>query len=182
MTTTFIPQAPLTNAPIVQAENGHAFANSEAIAACFGKRHADVLRAARDLIAMEKSCERNFAFTSRPVVGPNGGTRNTTTIKMTRDGFVLLAMSFTGKLALQWKLRYIEAFNAMERQLAEIAARPRQEHAVDRMDRGLDLLITCHAALASPLSIERREIDAIAATLDLAREAFEPVRTQLDEI
>lgn len=36
---------------------------------------------------------------------------------MNRDGFSLLAMGFTGKDALHWKLRYIEAFNKMEEEL-----------------------------------------------------------------
>lgn len=36
---------------------------------------------------------------------------------MTRDGFSLLAMGFTGRKALQWKLKYIEAFNRMEETL-----------------------------------------------------------------
>lgn len=36
---------------------------------------------------------------------------------MNRDGFSLLAMGFTGKEALQWKLKYIEAFNKMEETL-----------------------------------------------------------------
>lgn len=31
-----------------------------------------------------------------------------------RDGFSLLVMSFTGKKALEWKLKYIQAFNQME--------------------------------------------------------------------
>ncbi len=38
---------------------------------------------------------------------------------MTRDGFTLLAMGFTGAKALQWKLRYIEAFNRMETEIRE---------------------------------------------------------------
>ena len=33
---------------------------------------------------------------------------------LTRDGFTLLAMGFSGKKALDWKLKYIEAFNKME--------------------------------------------------------------------
>lgn len=37
--------------------------------------------------------------------------------RMNRDGFSLLAMGFTGKEALKWKLKYIEAFNAMEEML-----------------------------------------------------------------
>ena len=36
---------------------------------------------------------------------------------MDRDGFTLLAMGFSGKKALQFKLRYIEQFNAMEAEL-----------------------------------------------------------------
>ena len=36
---------------------------------------------------------------------------------MNRDGFTLLAMGFTGKRALEFKLHYIEAFNEMEQQI-----------------------------------------------------------------
>lgn len=36
---------------------------------------------------------------------------------MTRDGFTLLAMGFTGQKAFNWKLKYIEAFNKMEKML-----------------------------------------------------------------
>ncbi|MBM6412029.1 Rha family transcriptional regulator, partial [Lacticaseibacillus paracasei] len=36
---------------------------------------------------------------------------------MNRDGFTLLAMGFTGKKALQFKIKYIQAFNSMETQI-----------------------------------------------------------------
>jgi hypothetical protein len=36
---------------------------------------------------------------------------------MTRDGFALLAMGFTGKKALAWKIKYLQAYNAMEREM-----------------------------------------------------------------
>lgn len=38
---------------------------------------------------------------------------------LTRDGFSLLVMGFTGPAALHWKLLYIEAFNKMEKALKE---------------------------------------------------------------
>lgn len=60
----------------------------------------------------------NFGLTSQPVQMPNGGTRNDTAHTMTRDGFVFLAMGFTGKEAAQWKEAYINAFNAMEAEIA----------------------------------------------------------------
>jgi Rha family phage regulatory protein len=37
---------------------------------------------------------------------------------ITRDGFTLLAMGFTGKEALQWKIKYMQAFNKMEAMLS----------------------------------------------------------------
>ena len=38
---------------------------------------------------------------------------------MNRDGFSLLVMGFTGKKALDWKLKYINAFNQMENYIRE---------------------------------------------------------------
>ena len=38
---------------------------------------------------------------------------------MSRDGFTVLVMGFTGKDAMEWKLKYLEAFNAMEAKLAK---------------------------------------------------------------
>ena len=36
---------------------------------------------------------------------------------MNRDGFSLLVMGFTGRKSLEWKIKYIQAFNAMEKEL-----------------------------------------------------------------
>ena len=41
---------------------------------------------------------------------------------MTRDGFTLLVMGYTGKEAMRFKLEYIEAFNAMERELMKASS------------------------------------------------------------
>ena len=40
-------------------------------------------------------------------------------IYMNRDGFTLLAMGFTGKKALQFKMKYIQAFNQMEKEIKQ---------------------------------------------------------------
>ena len=47
---------------------------------------------------------------------------------MNRDGFTLLAMGFTGKEAMEWKLKYIAAFNAMEAELKKQHEQPKQEN------------------------------------------------------
>ena len=59
---------------------------------------------------------------------------------MNRDGFSLLVMGFTGKKALEWKLKYIKAFNQMEEQIKSLLAPSYQiadpiERA-KKMDRG----------------------------------------------
>lgn len=43
---------------------------------------------------------------------------------LTRDGFSLLVMGFTGAAAVRWKIRYIEAFNALEAAVREDHAKP----------------------------------------------------------
>ncbi|HHX11580.1 MAG TPA: phage antirepressor Ant [Clostridiales bacterium] len=48
---------------------------------------------------------------------------------LTRDGFSLLAMGFTGKKALEWKLKYIEVFSKMEQELRE----PRKLSAMEQL-------------------------------------------------
>ena len=107
-----------TRRPVVFERDGEVFANSRDVAASFGKRHDAVLRDIANL--MEKASElrlHNFVETSTVTAMPNGGTREDRCFDMDRDGFSLLVMGFTGKKALEWKLRYIEAFNSMETEL-----------------------------------------------------------------
>ena len=51
---------------------------------------------------------------------------------LTRDGFSLLVMGFTGKEALQWKLQYIQDFNEMERQLHEIKEKVEEQGSISK--------------------------------------------------
>ena len=85
------------------------------VAQHFGKRHDDVLKKIRQLEIPEDFRLRNFAESSYV----NQQSKKQPMYLMTRDGFALLAMGFTGKKAMEWKIRYIEAFNAMERKLKE---------------------------------------------------------------
>ena len=43
--------------------------------------------------------------------------KNYKSYEVTRDGFMLLSMGFTGEKALALKIAYIEQFNAMEKEL-----------------------------------------------------------------
>ena len=94
---------------------------STEVARHFQRRHSHILRDIDRLrsILPKSFCEPNFGLTSNDVPGPNGGIRQEKAYLLTRDALSLLVMGMTGKAAVMWKLRYIEAFNAMEAALRE---------------------------------------------------------------
>jgi Rha family phage regulatory protein len=110
----------ITDLPAVTLEGGVPTTTSLEVARFFGKDHAKVLRDIRLLIEQceAKFCGANFGLTSFVINMPHGGTREEPAYRLTRDGFTLLAMGFTGKRALAFKLAYIEAFNALEAERA----------------------------------------------------------------
>ena len=101
---------------LVQNVNGKAVTTSRKVAETFEKQHKDVLKAIRELEMPEDFRERNFA----PTVYVDSTGRKLPEYLITRDGFTLLAMGFTGKKAMQFKVAYIEAFNAMEEELKNL--------------------------------------------------------------
>lgn len=106
--------------PSVFIHNGKAITTSIAIAEYFQKTHDNVLKKIRSIIAECDDEYRlvNFNETSYLRENPNGGDGIATVMyELTRDAFVLIAMGFTGKKALQWKINYINAFNRMEAEL-----------------------------------------------------------------
>jgi Rha family phage regulatory protein len=108
--------------PIVQVMDGEVRADSRNVATYFRKRHADVLRAIRDLQCSDEFRRCNFAsFKINDL--PEEVTSHVT---MTKDGFAFLVMGFTGAAAAVFKEAYIGRFNAMEAQM-------RAQPAVDPM-------------------------------------------------
>lgn len=98
---------------ILSTQNGEPVASSREVAKRFGKEHKHVLAAIRQILAAENSATKFFHETAFEYRG-----QRFPEYLMNRDGFALLAMGFTGKEAVTWKLKYIEAFNQMEKQLA----------------------------------------------------------------
>lgn len=98
---------------LLTISNGQPTASSRDIAEHFGKRHDHVLR---DIETLGKDLP-NFGEMFFNVEIPDSYGRSQRAYLMNRDGFTLLAMGFTGKEALAWKMKYINAFNAMEREL-----------------------------------------------------------------
>lgn len=100
---------------VLSMQSGEPVASSRQIADNFEKRHDHVMR---DIDAMKKDVP-NFGEMFFETTAPDSYGREQRTYLMNRDGFTLLAMGFTGKAALEWKLKYIAAFNEMEKKLAD---------------------------------------------------------------
>lgn len=101
-------------APVVSVVNNTVTALSTDVAKLFSKLHKDVLRSIRSLIEQAPSLnERNFAL----VEVKDAKGENRPAYRMDRKGFVLLAMGFTGEVALKFKIAYIDAFDTMEKKL-----------------------------------------------------------------
>ncbi|RRD43511.1 hypothetical protein EII18_02910 [Comamonadaceae bacterium OH3737_COT-264] len=101
--------------PALEVINGQITTTSLQIAEHFDKRHRDVLRAVTRLECSPEFTERNFA----PSDYTDSTGRKLPCYRITRDGFVFLAMGFTGKDAARWKEAYIDAFNQMEAALLQ---------------------------------------------------------------
>lgn len=99
-------------------ENGKVYATSRQVAKDFGKEHKHVLNNVREIIknlADENSATNYFIKSTYKNRG-----KDYPEFKLTKDGFTLLAMGFTGAKALQFKIDYINKFNEMEEKLKDI--------------------------------------------------------------
>lgn len=129
--------------PEVFVANAQVMANSTAVAAYFEKRHDHVLRTIDEIIGDLPKPGEVFHETS--YVARNNATYRS--YNMTRDGFMLLVMTFSGERAFKHKLRWIEEFNRMEAELrkAAVAVVPQKKLpsgvALMAIDRALERML-----------------------------------------
>lgn len=99
---------------LVTINNRQVVTSSRNVAEHFEKRHSHVIEAIENLRV--NLAEKSAQYFQEHSYKDASGKENKEYI-MNRDGFALLVMGFTGKAALDWKLKYIEAFNAMEKSI-----------------------------------------------------------------
>lgn len=140
---------------ILSTQNGEPVASSREVAKRFGKAHKHVLDIIKNRTAENSALLEMFHLTEYTT----SQNKKLPMYLMNRDGFSFLVMGFTGKKADEWKLKYIAAFNQMEKQLA---AQHKDQQAVqdENIQKAIDRLIT-----------ERKLLDAHTAILDKRREA-----------
>ena len=107
------------NEIVYRGESNQPLTNSKLVAEVFGKEHRNVVRDIKNLIegGVLKN-EQTQMFEETTYINEQNKQSYTMFI-MNQDGFTLLAMGFNGKKAMEFKLKYIEAFNAMKRQIEQ---------------------------------------------------------------
>lgn len=104
--------------PMITERDGIPVTTSRAVAEQFGKTHAHLLRDIEKLKQDLEQTDEGKAFSQSNFglsTSLDSRGKEQPIYTLTRDGFTLLAMGFTGAKAVQFKVAYINAFNRMER-------------------------------------------------------------------
>lgn len=162
--------------PIVFEKDGQALTTSREVAESFGKQHKDVIKAIENILKDGGALDHSRDGRK---IAPISSTRDTVTdfLKanfieeeytdsinrrkkqyiITKDGFTLLAMGFTGAKAMQFKVAYINAFNRMAGMIsgaAHAAAEPERLHiAPGSSETAIFLQAIAHATETGAYSI-----------------------------
>ena len=119
---------------LVFVENGQAVTDSLKIASVFGKEHRRVLQDIRDMECSEDFREHNFVQSSYV----NRQNKEMPLYFMSKKGFTLLAMGYTGKEAMRFKEAYIEQFEEMENELKQPRALSEHEQRIELLKLSLE--------------------------------------------
>ena len=128
---------------LVIMRDQHAVTTSLVVAGVFGKEHKHVMRDIKNLTVQNWTVKEMFV----EGVYKNERNREYPMFYMNRDGFTLLAMGFTGKKAMEFKLKFIDAFNEMEDYIKS------QQQPIG------DLELALRAALDNTTKIKKIETD-----------------------
>lgn len=106
------------NEIVYRGDSNQPLTNSKLVAEVFEKEHKNVMQSIRKLMegTAQNSAVRQMFSESTYL---NEQNKEQPMFIMNQDGFTLLAMGFNGKKAMEFKLKYIEAFNAMKRQIEQ---------------------------------------------------------------
>ena len=159
MTTLTMPTNP---ADLVFSAGKQAKTTSLIVAEKFQKRHDNIIRSIENLECSEEFIHLNFEVSE--YLDSTG--KSNKFYQITKDGFMLLCMGFTGKEAMQFKLAFIAAFNKMEEQLKK--AVPNLDALQDRFMKNckffayMDSQKPQHLKKANELSINDTGVDILA--------------------
>lgn len=111
---------------LVMIKNNQVVVSSRQVAERFHKLHKSIIRSVKEILAAQNCATKFFKETYYI----NRGKKYIEYL-MNRDGFVLLVMGFTGKVAMDLKIAYINAFNEMEAKLRKMQ-KPKQVTLIEQ--------------------------------------------------
>lgn len=104
---------------VYRGKDNQPLTNSLLVAETFGKEHRNVLRDIKNLIEGGVLKNEQTPMFEETTYMSEQNKQSYPLYVMNQDGFTLLAMGFNGKKAMEFKLKYIEAFNAMKKQIEQ---------------------------------------------------------------
>lgn len=144
---------------VYKTEKGTPVTDSMKVAQVFDKRHDNVLKTIRNICRPQnvgEQAEQSKWFYESSYIDSNGVKRPM--YVMNRDGFSLLAMGLTGAKAMQFKVAFIEQFNAMEKVVRQ-AAQPTTTRSIPQ---SFAEALRLAAAQAEQIERQQKQIEANA--------------------
>ena len=150
-----------TQQVVYKTDKGTPVTDSVKVANVFGKLHKNVLRSIRNLTAQNLAASNWF----HEITYFDGRGNEQPMFLMNRDGFSLLAMGLTGERALQFKVGFIQQFDAMEEALKNIApVQPSTPAIPQTFAQALRLA----AEQAETIEAQQRQLEAQATKVNFA--------------
>ena len=131
------------NELVFRGQNDQVITTSLLVAETFDKEHRNVLKSIRKLMSATNVAVAQM-FDETTYVNEQG--KEQPMFVMNRDGFTLLAMGFSGEKALEFKVKYINAFNKMEAELK--SQQTKQLSAAESLLQSVQLLVAHERQLA----------------------------------
>ena len=128
---------------VFRGQNDQVITTSLLVAETFEKEHRNVLKSIRKLMSATNVAVAQM-FDETTYVNEQG--KEQPMFVMNRDGFTLLAMGFSGEKALEFKVKYINAFNKMEAELK--SQQTKQLSAAESLLQSVKLLVAHERQLA----------------------------------
>ena len=128
---------------VFRGQNDQVITTSLLVAETFEKEHRNVLKSIRKLMSATNVAVAQM-FDETTYVNEQG--KEQPMFVMNRDGFTLLAMGFSGEKALEFKVKYINAFNKMESELK--SQQTKQLSAAESLLQSVQLLVAHERQLA----------------------------------
>jgi Rha family phage regulatory protein len=141
-----------TPAELVELVHDQPMTTSRRVAQMFGKEHKNVLRSLEKLLPTLRA-DAFDRLNFEPIYYTDDSGRQQPEYRMTKDGFMALAMSLNGREAVRWRLAFIKAFNALGKALQ------RKQKALMNRERELIRaeVARSHSAVSAILADTRAE-------------------------